>query len=56
LFSDSESGSVEKQDSDDKSEIYAAEGTTTWQKQVTIPDLKLFLREFSVKTNTYSSY
>jgi hypothetical protein len=43
LSSDSESESAEKQDKDDRSEIYAAVGrAATWQEQVIIPNLKFF--------------
>jgi hypothetical protein len=42
LSSDSESGSAEKQESDDKSEIKQLVGTAIWQEQVTISNLKIF--------------
>jgi hypothetical protein len=41
LHTDSESGSAKKQDSDDKSMIYATEGTVTWQKQDIIAKVKI---------------
>jgi hypothetical protein len=53
-----ESGSAEKQDSCDKSEIYTAgwEGTASWQKQVIIPNLKILWRKYRGEINTYRLY
>jgi hypothetical protein len=48
LCSDSESGCAEKQDSNNKTQIYAAWGggwTVTLQEQVIIPTLKFFLEK-----------
>jgi hypothetical protein len=49
LHTDSESGSAEKKDSDDKSMIYATEGTVTWQEQDIIAKVKISGGESGVK-------
>lgn len=53
LCSDLESWSAKQQDSDDKSDIYTAEGgEARLQEQYIVPNLKLFLRKFRSETNT----
>jgi hypothetical protein len=47
LSSDSESGSAKQQDSDDESDIYAAGGTMTWQKQNINPTLNTGVPRYS---------
>jgi hypothetical protein len=57
LSTDSESGSAEKQDSDDKSEIYAA-GAGNYNMAGTNPysKLKKLWGKFRGETNTYRLY